>query len=217
MSTFRPPTQLSRVVVLGNSGSLLSLPPQRRWGEDLVIGTNRILRPGIDGRRFNPDVMVLSDARPIETDRHMLEDFNGPVLCADWLGTDIATDFFPAVPSRTRHRTQPIPHIHSNQWGDPVWSINSVTFQAAQLAMRMLAPGGMVIVAGAERTWPGKDRPHHFYDTRHLHTGRKPFRVSQDFTFQWGVLAELALGFGIHIVECSPWEDLRLPLRHIDL
>lgn len=209
-----PPRNLEQVVVCGNSGSLLDLPRQRSWPEDAyVLGCSRILRTGQDGRRYYPDCVILSDARPLETDREMLEDYPGTLLLADYLGTDLRCERFNGVPLRSRHARMDIPHFHDNQWGDPVWHIATVAFQATQLALRMLAPGGRVVLLGCESRWPprGDSRraKHHFYDDRGLK--HKPFPVNRRYERQWSVLVDWAGSRGFRIQDGSPWRDLALP------
>lgn len=220
MGSMWPPPKQQLIYILGNSGSLLDLPKQGEWPRDAhVLGTNRILRTGHDGRRYFPDALVLSDARPLETDRELLLDYPGPRICATYLGTDIATHWFESATVRPRYKEQPFPHFHGNRWGDPTWHIGCVAFQCAQLALRMLEPGGKVVLLGCERQWPSKGDPrrarHHFYPDAGL--AHRPFQINQGYADRWGQLATWAGEQGFELLSGTPWRDLALPgLAHYE-
>ena len=65
-------------VVAGNSGSLLETPKQSEWSRHhlkghspYLIGTNRILRRGLDGREYAPDLVVFNDRRVLKSDHNL--------------------------------------------------------------------------------------------------------------------------------------------------
>lgn len=203
------------VIVVGNSGSLLDLPEQHEWrGQHLVIGVNRILREGLDGRWYHPHIVVMSDKRVLATERDDLYHFDGTlVVPADW-ETSLPCERFHRNRTTKRHYTTPLTGF-SLSWSAPVLGINNVCFQAAQLGLRLLKSGGRLTLIGAEDCWPQRQdkrrKRHHFYRTDRLPAYFRPFGVQRKLNHQWKVLVDWAASNQRHIYSSTPWRDLALP------
>jgi hypothetical protein len=197
--------------VLGNSGSLLDLPPQEQWHPDaLVIGVNRILRKGLCSRRYRPHALVISDGRVAESEAELLKPYEGVLMMCRWINTDIPHWIFDSYCSKRKHYRQDIKQFPT-EVQQRLWHINNVSFHAAQLACCLLAPGGTIYLAGCELTWPEDGRPHHFYSTAVLPPTLRPFRLNKKLMRQWGSLSRWCTSQGKQLLDCSPWRDVAIP------
>jgi len=235
-----PRTWFSRstVVVLGNSGSLLETPRQDSWAlrfeKTLVIGVNRQLRAGRDGRRYTPDWLVVSDIRAMETEWLEIESGRSPgmaLLVPPWVSmayTDAQWEKLTAkgrlsgvyeFPAHNDGHTmagmkQRAAYVAAQslpmRWGDPLVSTANVGFHALQLAL--LTVPGRVLILGMEGRWPKhyrRQRYDHFYPVRPIPERQRPFPLSNVYNDQWARLKEWAEVYfgGTAIYDLSPWED----------
>lgn len=207
--------RLNTVCVLGNSGSLLSLPRQGAWPKEAhVLAVNRILRGSQDGRRFFPDSILITDGRALDTEREALQDFPGELILADFLPYEGPCRRIHLLPANGRFKTQPISDF-SMEPDAPIRKINSVVWEAAQLALRMVPRGGKVLLLGVEARWPprgdGRRSLHHHYLDYSISKPQRPFPVPTGFIHQWRHLKDWANSHNRGLYHCSPWEDLALP------
>lgn len=137
------------IVVAGNSGSLLELPPQSEWSQDIYfIGVNRMLRLGLDGREYEPDLLIINDSRPLWTDRVYLANrpsrtrlVTGTIL-KDWdtkppgvpLPAEVSSDYWMQLfnaNGKPVAKSPPYPSVFSDRFV----CIHNVTHIALQVAL----------------------------------------------------------------------------------
>lgn len=203
-------TRHKRIVVVGNSGSLLETPPQCEWPDDLlVIGVNRLLRPGRDGRQYTPDVLVVSDNRAFRSDADLIRAAPSRVhvACPSW-GKCPYREHWVFEARRTRYRWKlPV------KLTQPFESFNNVSLHALQLASILADEHADVFLLGIEGRWPRDDKRrkrHHFY--RHEDVARKlqPFRFTEKSIPFWGLLGRHIRRAkpGVKLWDCSAWPDV---------
>lgn len=201
--------------VLGNSGHLLDLPRQEQWASGVVIAVNRIYRSSIDGRTYRPDMLVISDGRVWESDGDLIRQHpEVTLLVADWWKLHYPCIPFRSGVARGMYKTSPITDFYL-QWYGYIHHINSVAFQAAQIALTRSQEGDTIYLLGCDGRWPprGDKRrtQHHFYDDRSMLKAHRPFQINQDFHHQWKHFSDFCTANGRTLIDCSPWRDLALP------
>ena len=216
-----------RIIVMGNSGSLLDTPKQNEWVDNpLVIGVNRQLREGLDRRKYIPDILVVSDRRVLYTDGSLIESASDKVhLCMPpWLIMryhPVVRPYyiFDATTAGTQNNSINRTAIINDLslpivLGDKLVSICNVSFHAIQLAY-LLNPDEICIM-GIECAWPMNNRPHHFYDTdKIIHGDFKPRQVTNQFDFMWKKIQSYIT---MPIYDLSPWGDIsRLSFKRKDV
>lgn len=196
-------------MVVGNSGSLLETPPQNEWPDGLlVIGVNRLLRPGRDGRQYTPDILVVSDNRVFRSDGPIIQRAPSSVHVAmpQWGKWPHRRWVFQARP--TRHRWK-LP----SKLSKPFESFNNVSLHALQLAYLLAAPDAEIFLLGIEGRWPRDDarrKRHHFYQHKDIQESLQPFRFTEKSVPRWGLIQRHVrrLKPGVRIFDCSPWQDV---------
>jgi hypothetical protein len=201
--------------VLGNSGHLLHLPEQKHWQADVVIGTNRIYRNSIDGRAYRPDSLVISDGRVWESDQKYIKHHPEVTLfIPDWWKLDYPHITFRSGYARKAYEKAPITDF-TLDWYGYIHHINSVAFQAAQIALTQSVVGDSIYLLGIDSKWPPRGdvrrNQHHFYNDRSMEKALRPFATPDKFIHQWEALANFAAVNGRQMFNCSPWDDLTIP------
>ncbi len=198
-------------VILGNSGSLLDTPPQDEWTKEVfVIGVNRILRAGLDGRTYNPDLMFITDGRPMETDGDLIRRSGIPLVAAPYCYGDLYEpdeNCYQVEVSLNRNRVA----MEDDQ---ALASCGNVVFQAIQLAYLM--GHRMIYLLGCEGAWPTDHRPHHFYDVEQIKDERRlrPFKMGKQ-TGSWFALKKTYARDNVAVVNLTPWLDVDiLPFKY---
>lgn len=204
-----------RFFILGNSGHLLHLPTQEQWEPGVVIGTNRIYREALDGRKYRPDILVLSDGRVWESDYELIQSHpEVTVMIPDWWALKWPHVTFRSGFAERQYAESPIEDF-SLDWYGYIHHINNVGFQAAQIALTRSQPGDSIYLLGIDMRWPPRGdvrrNQHHFYNDRPMKKALRPFGTPTKFVMQWKALSDFAAKHGRQVFNCSPWDDLTIP------
>lgn len=203
------------IIVAGNSGSLLETPPQSEWRPHYLIGVNRILRTGLDGRVYTPDLATFNDSRVLTTDRpQYARRSQRTALATGALTAKWMQHFLLASPDYTywikeeTHRDRGFPMTLA---GDPV-CVHNVTFVACQIAMCLAVQFAKpVVLIGCEMGYPSTSHafPTHFYNVEEVN---RMFPVATDRPRQtgprigsWSRLAAAVVSRGVDLYDASPW------------
>ena len=201
--------------MIGNSGHLLHLPEQRYWAEGVVVATNRIYREALDGRAYRPDWLVLSDGRVWESDAAYISKHPEVTLyIPSWWKLNYPHIPFQSGPAKRVYGRAPITEFALDWWGY-IHHINSVAFQAAQLALSRSDVGDTIYLLGVDGRWPprgdARRTQHHFYDDRTMAKPLRPFPSNVLGHHQWKHFSDFCTANGRTLIDCSPWRDLALP------
>lgn len=178
-----------------------------------MIGVNRLLRPGRDGRQYTPNILVVSDNRVFLSDGDMI--WPAPsrvhVACPQW-GKCRGRDHWVFKARKTRYRWK-LPA----KLTQPLESFNNVSLHALQLAFLLASPDADICLLGIEGRWPPDDarrKRHHFYDHKEIEPGLQPFRFTEKSIPLWKVLQGHIRRAkpDVKVWDCSAWPDVsRLP------
>lgn len=218
-------------VVSGNSGSLLDLPPQSEWVQSpspFFIGVNRILRTGLDGRIYVPDLVIFNDRRVLWSD-------GDADRLASRFGMKVAVGanvYCRSVPSKHLDNPPPISHDYEFELvqcnrpdpmnlepirrqafpqsiDEPLVHINNITFAAMQIAM--LLGFKRILLIGCENAWPRAymAKTSHFYDKDEIKDPRaRPFETGHLWLPYWDRLGNELRTRKISAIDGSPWRNI---------
>lgn len=190
-------------LIAGNSGSLLDLPPQAAWPPHVLYGTNRLLRPGLDGRRYAPGWLVVSDRRVVATDRAYWEERGETRLAlADFVAAEdgIAAEF--TYKTREWNGGANAPPWPASL-ADPFVQMGNIVLEAVQLAV--LHGHNNLVLIGCEGGPYLRGQAHsHFYDRTGFESHLAPFPATLR-PHLWLRLMVWAAQYGAKVRSASPW------------